>query len=1194
MKLIFQATGWNEYHSKDTYHMHHYNIQIFGRTYNDKDVCIKVTGFKPYFYVEIPKNWGKTEVDMFIAALKRKASNMANNGDRGYDASNEFYKHSVVKRQTFDGFEHNNQRMFILLQFDSRHAMWLYAGALAGPIEANGKKETYARYENNIEPILRFIHIRSLQPSGWIEIDTDGAKPLPGYSICDYNYEIDFRSVHFKDMDTLIAPIKIMSYDIECVSCDHDFPRAARITDRIIQIGFTIHRYGLYDCQESYILTRKKCPSIPGVKVLCYKTERGLIKDFTRIVRETKPDIRTGYYISGFDDEYIWDRALKLDEDKARRKGIRYQQLPNKIRDHLLKYYGKLNQDYFAKYEGVTDYFTSFEIKKLASSAMGENVLKLFAAPGIINIDMIKVIQRSYNLSSFSLDNTSAEFIKEKVLDYETNGEKTIIKTRSTKALDPDSYVQIIIKDGYDESPLIADHKYYVSKVEANEFEIELPHKASKKLAKAIANKKEVTWSFAKDDMPYSQLAKYYHEGNPLKIQQIARYCIKDCKLVGMLMDSLEIVVDGISMSNVTYVPMQYLYSRGQGIKIFSLMSKDTLRQGKVIPLMADKNATTESAYYEGAIVLDPKPGIYSAPVTTLDFNAMYPRCSQQGNLSPDTLVKDKKFDNLEGYLYQTVRIKLRDPETKEYLYNADGTHMTISYKFAQKIVTKKDIEVDLKHIIDLWETRIESAENREFVIEDDLVYIQSDVGKVLRPKQRERLITRLHEAYEKDMEKNKALIYNVIDGKYVKYGTLPGILTRLLNERAAVKIKMAKETDPQRKRVLSRIEIALKITANSAYGLMGFAKSAIYCKAVAESITSMARDLLNQAASIVKDNFENSAIVYGDTDSIFIDFGLKDEAGNLRNDKGTLIESIELGKKAAALINSKIPKPSNIVYEKVFWPFIIVSKKRYAGHLYEHDPDKYAVKVMGLMLKRRDNAPIAKIAVGTVFNNVMQNNSIESTFDKLGCVLNRMISNGYALPKFVITKTLRAHYENPGSVAHKVLADRMAARDPGSAPKPNDRIPYLYVVRDLSRVRTDRKMLQGDFVEAPDFAIKHNLRVDHLKYITNQIIEPVSQLLGLAVTQKTLDNFFDSFTKPLEARQKGFRSLCNWTEHTHVSRKFVIEYINEAPKMSTKSKTLFDIPGMNPTGITRAVKQVKKTKKKRIVVKSKSLTEWK
>ena len=56
---------------------------------------------------------------------------------------------------------------------------------------------------------------------------------------------------------------------------------------------------------------------------------------------------------------------------------------------------------------------------------------------------------------------------------------------------------------------------------------------------------------------------------------------------------------------------------------------------------------------------------------------------------------------------------------------------------------------------------------------------------------------------------------------------------------------------------------------------------------------------------------------------------------------------------------------PQDLEYEKTFWPFCILSKKRYVGNKYEFDPDHYYQNSMGIVLKRRDNANIVKKVVG-------------------------------------------------------------------------------------------------------------------------------------------------------------------------------------------------------------------------------------
>ena len=80
---------------------------------------------------------------------------------------------------------------------------------------------------------------------------------------------------------------------------------------------------------------------------------------------------------------------------------------------------------------------------------------------------------------------------------------------------------------------------------------------------------------------------------------------------------------------------------------------------------------------------------------------------------------------------------------------------------------------------------------------------------------------------------------------------------------------------------------------------------------------------------------------------------------------------------------------------------------------------------------------------------------------------------------------------------AHVQLAARMAIRDPGNKPQLNDRIPYVAI-----EVQSDKKLLQGDVIEHPEYIIKNNLKVDYLFYLTNQIMNPSIQFLELIVDE--------------------------------------------------------------------------------------------
>ena len=116
---------------------------------------------------------------------------------------------------------------------------------------------------------------------------------------------------------------------------------------------------------------------------------------------------------------------------------------------------------------------------------------------------------------------------------------------------------------------------------------------------------------------------------------------------------------------------------------------------------------------------------------------------------------------------------------------------------------------------------------------------------------------------------------------------------------------------------------------------------------------------------------------------------------------------------------------------------------------LYEEDPDKCKQKSMGIVLKRRDNAPIVKDVYGGIIDILMKDKDIQKAVEFLKSCLQSMIEEKYPIEKLIITKSLRSNYKNPRQIAHKVLADRMGERDPGNKPSSGDRIPFAYIKKN-------------------------------------------------------------------------------------------------------------------------------------------------
>ena len=147
----------------------------------------------------------------------------------------------------------------------------------------------------------------------------------------------------------------------------------------------------------------------------------------------------------------------------------------------------------------------------------------------------------------------------------------------------------------------------------------------------------------------------------------------------------------------------------------------------------------------------------------------------------------------------------------------------------------------------------------------------------------------------------------------------------------------MKNATDPFVKGVMNGRQLALKISANSVYGFTGATVGMLPCIPISSSVTAYGRDMILATKNAVettytmKNGYEADAVVvYGDTDSVMIKFGVD-----------TVAKSMALGEEAAVEITKLFPPPVSLEFEKVYYPYLLMNKKRYAG-LYWTNPEKY------------------------------------------------------------------------------------------------------------------------------------------------------------------------------------------------------------------------------------------------------------
>jgi DNA polymerase elongation subunit (family B) len=855
--VIFQITDWyipeadknmEKYDAETDDEPDSYNIIIYGTTCRGSTVSVRIKGYEPYFYVKPPADWEGDSNEVFKDKLQKLKFTLMKSSYQCYsnrDGIERQYERKIinkpyrshlldvkmVKKKEFWGFTKNRDFRFIKIIVKSLNAynqLKYYFQSL--------KKKGFQLYESNIDPFLRYIHERNIKPCGWVQASDYEEESIDKFMTrCDYNLVTKHCNIRPIDKNT-IAPLLIASFDIECTSSHGDFPVAKKdyrkvaqdlanvakagyeiteellsywlqtiyikdiviednliinkvyakssqvnqqqikesvkesskdiikildeisnththdqdtddeideikpITlkeqnilenklnvllksflpalegDKIIQIGTTVHRYGSDEIIYKHIVTLNTCDAVENVDLICCDTERKLILEWKQLLNNLNPDILIGYNIFGFDMEYIWTRAQE---------------------NHIIDEFG------MGLGRNLQRRCKELGFKKLASSALGENILKYFEMDGTVVIDLFKVMQREHKLDSYKLDNVAQIFL--------------------------------------------GDHKDDLK-----------PHEIFQKFA-----------------------------GSSTDRSVIAKYCIQDCALVNRLMHKLKILENNIGMGNVCLVPLNYLFMRGQGIKIFSLIAKECMDRSHLIPVLRSYNdIEIEDDGYEGAVVLEPKEGIYiNDPIVVFDYGSLYPSSMIARNLSHDCYVLDDKYYDID------------DPEID---------YIKVTYDIYEGVGDKKKNTGKKECIFAKYK------DGRKGIIADILCMLLQQRKNTRKKMEYQTVILKDGSEYSGIYSESKGELLNIDTNEIIK-----------LNLSDIVDLKDTYNKFEQD--VFDALQLAYKITANSLYGQIGARTSPIYLKDIAACTTATGREMIMLAKDFVEKNYQ-AEVIYGDS----------------------------------------------------------------------------------------------------------------------------------------------------------------------------------------------------------------------------------------------------------------------------------------------------------------------------------------
>jgi len=559
-----------------------------------------------------------------------------------------------------------------------------------------------------------------------------------------------------------------------------------------------------------------------------------------------------------------------------------------------------------------------------------------------------------------------------------------------------------------------------------------------------------------KEDVAYSLINTYNETATGR--EKLRSYCEKDALLPLEIIHKRQIKIALTEMARINNCPIEVIINRGQQVRgkcaLYNAGAKESPPQRFYTRTPAERQAEQDDTY-DGGGVHQPTPGLYDKPVVTLDWESLYPSEQVTHNFCPSTLIQPD---------YDLTK----DPH----------------------VMGCADPERELT-----MEERLRRAEAATYTVEDMITKQPYTEGIVNRPDGSPPLRFLRHT---------------------VCVGIAPKVQMGYLAHRKRTKEAQAAAEDDELEALLNQRQLAIKMLANSLYGLFGATCSFLYAPNIAAAITQRGRADLYQMTWIATSAFAEygTEVLYGDTDSIFV---------LLRNVE-TIEEAAQIGLNMAAYITAHMRRTYTtdapqyniltLAFEKVFRRLLLLAKKRYAGLKYIYskktskltaDPEEGVPVMSGLESKRRD----VTLMIGETVEDIIallldyrysSEQNLVRAREFVWQTLVRPLLDGSMNPYYLaITKQLRDlpdqyRARNPGRALpiHVQLAERLTVRAGGkdgvNAPRSGDRLAYV-VERGSGPV--------SGRAEDPVYVLENNIPIDTSYYLDNHIKKTVLRIFG-------------------------------------------------------------------------------------------------
>ncbi len=1082
------------------------SLKIWGRCDSGESIQISVIGFRPYFYFEIFKEVNDNTIFEIKKSLDHLVIKELSKEDRGKKIIEKIEQ--IKDRKSVMGYKKENS-VFLKVTLTSPKFVTKLRAIVHENIglEVNGRTK-FKTFESDILYILRWMVNKGCTGGSWLRIDTKNIiKPLELESTCKLEYLVKTDDITILEERQDHAPFKLLSYDIECTSEKGTFCTPEK--DAVIQIGVVIKTIGTTEMKK-YCFNLKGCEDIEGSTIFCFEDERKMLESFSEFLVTEDPDIITGYNIQNFDFPYLFDRAKTLGSRE------------------------------FSKLSRVINKKCSWKITTFSSRAFGQRVSKSTEIEGRIVMDMIEYIRRNAKLRSYSLNAVSAHYLNDQKEDVHPS-QISVLHEGTDK--DRKRLVEYCIKDC--ELPIrLFDHLmvfynfFEMSRVTGVPADFLLTRGQSIKTITQINRNtflngylipfKEDKDEGEDDDDPSSfegatvvePLRGYYDK--PIATLDFASLYPSIMMAHNLCYSTLLTKEQAMKMSESDYT----LTPSG------CYFVKPHIRKG-LLPMIlenilaARKRARGELAVEKDKqkqIILDCKQlalkitansvygftGATIGKLPCLDISASVTAFGRQMIEMTSNLVREK-YSIKNGHCCDAV-ILYGDSvtgETPVLLQEGDFNFYYQIDELDSFTYERWKLYKDEKEYIDLSKKDIKVWSDKGFV----------NIKKIIRHKTTKNIYRIITNTGLVDVTEDHSLLNEFaekVTPKDVKVGDkllhndLPMLDNFLLSWEAYLQTKFL--IDEKNGDIIfnNESQIGASIICHILNSLnytcyINFEEDKYIVRCVKNNKPqrkdpSKIKKIINlgQVTDYVYDleteNGHFSAgigrIVVHNTDSVMVNFGVD-----------TVAEAMKLGKEAAQHVSARFIRPINLDFEKVYYPYLLINKKRYAG-LFWTKPDKYdKLDAKGIESVRRDNCLLTKNLVEKcIFKLLTETPAIAIDYAKE--MIGKLTSGEIDISQLVITKQLNKDpAEYATKAAHTQLEIKIRKRSQGNAHSIGDRIPYVVITGS-------KKDKSSDLSEDPIFALENKVPINYKWYLENQLRKPLTRIFEPLV--KNVNSIFE------------------------------------------------------------------------------------